>query len=429
MATTAPRDELFALEQIGIKLGLDQIRGLIAALDHPDRAFPSIVIAGTNGKGSVTAFVERALRAAGYRTGRYTSPHLVNIEERIAIDGIDISAAAFDESLRIVMAASRSLASPPTFFEVTTAVALLDAFRAAKVDIAVLEVGLGGRLDATNAVSPIGVAITAIDFDHEQYLGHTLDAIAREKAGVIKPGIVAVLGRNPAVVQELVESTCRAQTEPAEYVYAPCVVAHDMDVALEDGRARLRALGTATRRIGDVTLGLRGRHQIDNAIAATALLDAIDRRSALTITDAAMRAGLEDATWPARLELRQWQGRNILIDGAHNPAGARSLAAYIAESYSSRLPIVIGAMHDKDAAGIMRELASVASTWICTAPSTPRALAASALGALARDVTPDIPTIIAASAAEARDRVQMMTGTIVVAGSLYLAGEMRALLA
>nr|MBP8274427.1 bifunctional folylpolyglutamate synthase/dihydrofolate synthase [Acidobacteriota bacterium] len=189
------REYLFSLEQIGIKLGLEQIRLLLLALDCPDLAFPSIIVAGTNGKGSVTAMIERGLREAGHRTGRYISPHLVAIEERVAIDGVPIAEATFDRLAARVRQASASLPFPPSFFEATTALAL-EAFRDARVDVAVLEVGLGGRLDATNAVSPVMAVITAIDLDHQQYLGNSIEEIAYEKAGIIKPGVSTVIGAN-----------------------------------------------------------------------------------------------------------------------------------------------------------------------------------------------------------------------------------------
>jgi len=204
------RDWLFSLEHIGIKLGLDQIRALIAALGHPDRAYPSLVIAGTNGKGSVTAMVERGLRAAGYRTGRYTSPHLVALEERFAIDGQSIASAELDRLATRIRLASAQLEHLPSFFEATTAIAL-EYFRDARIDVSVLEVGLGGRLDATNAVASIAVAITAVDFDHEAYLGHTLPEIAGEKAGVIKPQGLVVLGENPDIVCDVVAGTATRQ--------------------------------------------------------------------------------------------------------------------------------------------------------------------------------------------------------------------------
>ena len=192
-------DYLFGLEQFGIKFGLDNIRAILEGLDHPERDFPSIHVAGTNGKGSVTAMVETGLRAAGYRTGRYTSPHLINLRERFAIDGRAIDdetmIAAVGEVRAVVesLLRNRVLEVQPTFFEVTTAVAF-ELFRRSQIGFAVVEVGLGGRLDATNVLSPAACAITSIAFDHQLYLGSTLREIALEKAGIIKPGVPVVVG-------------------------------------------------------------------------------------------------------------------------------------------------------------------------------------------------------------------------------------------
>ncbi|HEX5215676.1 MAG TPA: Mur ligase family protein, partial [Vicinamibacterales bacterium] len=316
------RDYLISLELFGIKLGLEQIRGLVAALDHPDRAFPSLIVAGTNGKGSTAAMIERGLRAAGYRTGRYTSPHLVDIEERFCVDGRPISGATFDRLAARVREAAATLPAPPSFFEATTALAL-DLFREARVDVAVLEVGLGGRLDATNVVTPIAGAITSIDFDHEQYLGHTLAAIAAEKAGVIKSDMLIAVADNVAEVDDVIAAAARAHH--AELVRATDVVVEHATLG-PDGRMTA-TLTTAQRRHDGVTLALRGRHQLANATTAAALLDALDARGRLRVPAAAVRTGLADAVWPARLELLQTAAGPILIDGAHNPAGAAKLAS------------------------------------------------------------------------------------------------------
>jgi dihydrofolate synthase/folylpolyglutamate synthase len=266
-----PREYLFSLEQIGIKLGLEQIRALLASLGHPEQAFKSIVIAGTNGKGSVTAMVDRALRAAGYACGRYTSPHLTDLEERMVIHGTPIAAGELDRMAeRIREAAIANLESPPSFFEATTALAL-EAFRDAGVDVAVLEVGLGGRLDATNAVDSIGVAITSIDFDHQAYLGDTLEAIAAEKAGVIKPKGFVVLAENPPVVQAVVARA--AADRGAAYAYVPDEV--QFDGRLVDGAMRMN-IRTPRAVYPEVRLSLRGRHQAGNAATAVALLERLD---------------------------------------------------------------------------------------------------------------------------------------------------------
>lgn len=414
------RDYLTSLEQIGIKLGLDQIRALLVALGRPDLAYPSLVIAGTNGKGSVTAMVERALRAAGYRTGRYTSPHLVDLEERFALDGRSIAPAELDRLAARIERAGASLPAPPSFFEATTALAL-EAFREARVDIAVLEVGLGGRLDATNAVASTAVAITAVDFDHEAYLGHTLEAIAGEKAGVIKPHGLAVLAANPPTVREVVARVCDAQD--ARMVYAPDGVS--VDAVMIDGRT-VASVRTPRGAYEQVRLGLRGRHQIANAVVATRLLEELTAAGSCAVPAAAIRTGLEAVEWPGRLEWRRWQGRDVLIDGAHNPAGARALAAYLEEAFGRPLPFVIGAMSDKHVAGMLTALAPAASRFLCTAVRSRRALAPDAIAALARDVAPTVAVETVASPIDAVAAAAAYGQPVVVAGSLYLAGEIRA---
>jgi dihydrofolate synthase/folylpolyglutamate synthase len=414
------RDYLRSLEQIGIKLGLEQIRILLDSLGRPDLAFPSVVIAGTNGKGSVTAMVERGLRAAGYQTGRYTSPHLVDLEERFAIDGRPISPGDLDALATRIESAARELAAPPSFFEATTALAL-ESFRAARVDVAVLEVGLGGRLDATNAVDSVAAAITAVDFDHEEYLGHTLEAIAGEKAGIIKPGGLAVLGENPDVVRGVVARA--AEDRRARLVYAPEGVT--VDARMRDGRLTL-TLETPRAAYRDVRLGLRGRHQVANAVVAARLLEELAAGAAFAIPSAAVRTALELASWPGRLELFRRQGRDVLLDGAHNPAGARALASYVREVFPGRLPFVVGAMRDKQVAGILAELAPVASGFIGTTAGSPRAATPESIVETARRVAPAINAEAVSSPMEALERASTRGSPVVVAGSLYLVGEIRA---
>lgn len=419
MSTTA-RAALLQLEYVGIKLGLEQIRALLQSLGHPDRAYHTLVIAGTNGKGSVTAMVERALRAAGYRTGRYTSPHLVDLEERFAISGEPIGAAELDRVAEDVLAAAAALPSPPSFFEATTALAL-EVFRRHAVDIAVLEVGLGGRLDATNAVSPLAAAITSVDFDHQAYLGHTIEEIAREKAGIMKPGTLAVLGENSAPV-------CRVMIEAAAAIGARLVYAPDgvsVEARMIDGRLRMSAR-TPRASYSDVTLALRGRHQATNAVTAIRLLEEIDADGRISVTGGAIRTGLEDVSWPARLELVTWPGGSVLIDGAHNPAGARALTFYVLEAFNKPLPFVIGVMRDKDIDEMILAMKPAASQFFCTAARSPRAASPGELAAAVRRLCPETPVRVAPTAREALRAAAAIGSPVVVAGSLYLAGEIRA---
>lgn len=413
------RGWLHSLGQFGIKLGLDQIRALVEHLGRPHEDFRSIVVAGTNGKGSVTAMIERGLRAAGYRTGRYISPHLVDLEERFAIDGQPVAPETLDHALGHVRDAAESLPHPPSYFEATTAAAL-DLFKDEDVEIAVLEVGLGGRLDATNIVDPVGVAITAIDFDHEAHLGHTLELIAAEKAGVIKRGTFAILGANPPPVQEVIRRT--ASAAGARLTYAPAGVS--AEVVMVRGQAH-GTFVTPRGRYADVRLALRGRHQVDNAVTALRFLEELSAHGIAPVPERALQAALTDVEWPARLEVVEWRGVEVLIDGAHNPAGARALAAYVAETYAKPLPFVVGVMKDKDVRGILEALAPVASHVIFTAASTDRASRPEALQADAAAIRPDLTSEVILPAIDAVVAAMERGSPVVVAGSLYLAGEVR----
>ncbi|MEZ5320023.1 MAG: Mur ligase family protein [Vicinamibacterales bacterium] len=413
-------DYLRSLEYLGIKLGLDQIRRLVAALDQPDRAGPAIIVAGTNGKGSVAAMVERGLRAAGHRTGRYTSPHLVRLNERFAIDGSPIDDAWLERAAGRVRHAARHLPAPPSFFEATTALAL-DVFREAAVDVSVLEVGLGGRLDATNVVAAAAVAITAVDFDHEQFLGDTLPAIAAEKAGVIKPGCVVVLGENPPEVRDVVVEACRR-------VSAPLSLATEVearDVAFEDGHVRA-TLASPVRTYGPLTLGLAGRHQWPNARVAVRMLEVVDAAGLLPVPASAVRTGVEDVVWAGRLQTIEGPHGPLLIDGAHNPGGAATLAAHVLETFGRRLPIVTGIMADKAIDRMLAALAPAAAAFVCTAARSPRAARPADLLAHARRVAPEVPAEAVADPHAAIARAAALGSPVVVAGSLYLAGDVLA---
>jgi len=400
---------LFALEQFGIKLGLDNIRTILTALDHPERAYRSIHIGGTNGKGSVAAMVERALRAAGLKTGRYTSPHLDRIEERVALDGQSIDGTVFESVVAAVfdtvdrLIAGGRLAVQPTFFEVSTAAAF-EVFKRAHVDVAVVEVGLGGRFDATNVLMPTVAAITSIAFDHERHLGHTLSDIAFEKAGIAKPGVPLVLGRLP--------------DEAAARIAA---------VAAETGAVIVDAQATRPERTyPPLTLSLPGRHQLDNAEVAVAILERWSHLVQYVPTDAIV-TGLTQAEWPARLEwLHLPSHGDLLIDAAHNPAGAAALASYLQDSASGRLPIVIATMADKDLPGMIQPLAAVASSFIATTAPGARARPAEQLAAEIRALAPAIPVDVEPSPEAAVRRALQHAPRAVAAGSIYMIGPLRA---
>lgn len=435
-------DRLFALEQFGIKLGLDNIGTLVAALGHPERAWRAVHVAGTNGKGSVTAMVDTALRHAGHRTGRYTSPHLDRLEERFAIDGVpvtaaDLECAAADLFARVDrLMETGALPVLPTFFEVTTAMAF-ELFRRAAVDVGVIEVGLGGRFDATNILSsPAVTAITSIDLDHERHLGRTLPEIAREKAGIVKPGVPMIVGTVSPDVHAVIASTCDERRAPL--IDAARDV--DLDVSMETGVATL-GVTTPVRAYPKVRLALRGRHQAGNALVALRVLEACEH-AGIDVGRDAIVAGLRDAAWPARLEwVRVGSGR-LLIDAAHNPAGARALADYVKDSGDGPLPLVLAIMQDKDVESMLRAVLPIASRIVTTQTPSARAMPAEALAAVVADVAPGMPVVAepdpdmavaqalalavsehAGGEGSAGARVEPAA---VVAGSIYLIGPLRA---
>ena len=396
---------LFALEQFGIKFGLENISRIVARLGHPERAFQSVHIAGTNGKGSVTAMVDATLRAAGHRSARYTSPHLVDLTERFVIDGRPVADAALADAIGDVRIAVDGLLGDggldvqPTFFEVTTAIAF-ELFRRADVEVAVLEVGLGGRLDATNVVSPpelLVTAITSIAFDHQLYLGTTLREIAFEKAGIIKPGVPVVVG-------------------PLEREAAAAID----EVAASRGAAVIRA---AASDCDGMAIGLAGLHQRSNAAVALRLLEQLDRRG-VAVPARAVAAGLAHAQWPGRLEVRRFaDGRELLLDAAHNPAGAASLASYLRAEGGPPRPLVFAAMRDKDVAGMFAALLPAVGSLVITRASNARAADPAWLEQQARTIAPALPIAIVPAVDEALDAAWRAATKIVVAGSIFLLGD------
>ncbi len=419
-----PLDFLFGLERLGMKFGLENIARLCEALGNPQERFRSILVAGTNGKGSVTVMTDRALGAAGYRSARYTSPHLVRIEERFTIGGTDVTPAALRDVAADVgevvqqLVARDGLEALPTFFECTTAIAF-ELFRRADVEIAVLEVGLGGRLDATNVVTPVATAITSIDYDHQAQLGDSLEAIAFEKAGIVKPGIPVICGPLPPPADAVVMEVCSARG--ARIVRA-------IERVRIDERAGSLTIATPSRTLDNVRLALRGAHQRDNAAVAVALLEALGE-TGFPVPDTALRAGLEQARWPARLELFSWRGVEVLLDAAHNPAGARALAAYLGEIGWTGVTLVFGAMRDKDVAGMLRPVLPCCARVICTTAPNARALPADELAALATRLAKRAAQVEAvADPADALERARAHGGRIVGAGSIFLIGPLRDIL-
>ena len=419
-----PLDYLFGLQRFGMKLGLDNMRVLNAALHNPDRRFKSLLIAGTNGKGSVAAMAERGLRAAGYATGLYTSPHLIALNERFAVDGRPVDdaalrteAAAVRETIERLCASGR-LGHPPTFFEATTALAL-SIFRRRQVDVAVLEVGMGGRFDATNVVRAVAAGIPSIDLDHQQYLGATLAEIAFEKAGVIEPGTVVVSAEEKTEASAVLRR--EAASRGARFVDA----GGEADVRWREdgGLIRVEELQTPIARYGPLTLALRGRHQLRNAAVAVRLLEEL-APAGIRVPRAAIERALADVRWRGRLELVDCgPGRRMLLDPAHNVAAAAALASYVARIYPSGLPFVFGALADKDAAGMLDALGGAVNRIICTPIASPRARPVEALVAAARASRCDVPIEAAPSPVAALSSAWRTGPVAGVAGSVYLVGE------
>lgn len=418
MNQACPLDRLLALQHLGIKFGLDNIRALCGALGRPERRFASIIVAGTNGKGSVTALLDHALRAAGFRAARYTSPHLVHLEERFAIDGAPVGRARLERAAARVLAAADALRSSgarsaqPTFFEATTAIAF-ELFAESGVEVAVLEVGLGGRFDATNVVTPIAAAITSIDLDHQQFLGSTLEAIAFEKAGVIKPGMPVVVGERKRDAVDVIRRVCGERGATFIDAWEGTTVDRDGD------RVQIR---TRRASYGPLTLALAGDHQVANALVAVRLLEQLAPSFPVPV-DAAI-AALRDVRWPARLEWLSFPGgRRLLLDAAHNPAGASALAAFLARAVGRPLPIVLAVMRDKDARGIVSALAPHASAFVVTRPpGVDRAADPEALAGAVREAAPACAVEIAAAPREALARAFELAPVACACGSIFLAG-------
>jgi dihydrofolate synthase/folylpolyglutamate synthase len=355
---------------------------------------------------------------------RFTSPHLVDLTERFAIDGRPVAEAALVEVLQYVrdrieaLIAAGTLQAHPTFFEVTTAAAL-ELFRRAGVEIAVIEVGLGGRLDSTNVITPRVTAITSIAFDHEQYLGNTLTAIASEKAGILKPAVPAILGQLPPEARATIEQIAHERGVPVVTAWEGVSVRR-----LPSGRGETRLrLATPAHDYGDVALALRGEHQIGNAVVAVRVLEQLGAQG-IAVPPAAIVEGLARVSWPGRLEHRLLaDGREMILDAAHNPAGAATLAAYLASTCAGKPPLVFAAMADKDVRGMFEVLLPSVAALIVTRSSTTRSADPEALAQQARRIAPSLPIEVEPIRSRALAAAWAVAPQIVVAGSIFLLGD------
>jgi dihydrofolate synthase / folylpolyglutamate synthase len=423
-------DYLFGLQKHGIKLALSNSFRLMELMGRPQGKFRSVHVAGTNGKGSTAVFIANMLMVQGYRVGLYTSPHLVSFTERIRVDGAPIPEARVVELAGRVReaysgpaGAGRDGAMSPTFFEVTTAVAFC-YFAEEGVDIAVVEVGMGGRLDSTNVVTPLVSVITNIDIEHTEYLGGTLEQIAGEKAGIIKPGVPVVTGAMQPEAKGVIEREAAAKGAPV-YLLAREFRAENI-VAGREQVFDYRGLNAAYRGL---RVRMLGRHQVDNASLALAAVECL-RDAGIAVDETAVRLGLERALWEGRLE-RVAQCPDIYLDGAHNPASAKKLAATVRELLPAyrKLALVIGVLGDKDVGGIVREIVPLADRVVVTRPQYSRALDVQTLAAEVRKLHGAVSA--AENVDEAIQRARQGASRedlILVTGSLYVVGDARALL-
>ncbi len=427
------------------KYDLNQVRALLAALGSPERRFPALHIAGTNGKGSTAAYCERGLRAAGYRTGLFTSPHLERVNERIQVTGRPIPDHEFARHCTTVVEAGQSLVEQgvlpqlPSYFETLTGLGFL-YFAAQKIEIGVIEVGLGGRLDATNTVLPIVSVITPVGLDHEQYLGPTIEAIAAEKAGILRPGVPCILAQQTETAAKVIRQKALELGTPSQEIVRP--------LASPAGGGRYQVTLQWKGEPITVVPALRGRHQALNAAVAAAALEELTRQG-LAISPEALLTGMTEAEWPGRLECWQWpvsvadatrvdvaskaapviSSRTFWLDGAHNPAAAQTLADFLAEAAMPPPGLIFGCMRDKSAAEIISILAPRISSLILTTPQNPRAATPDQLWAFARPLGLDVQ-----SAPDFPDAMRRAAATPaglpwLVSGSLFLVGEARSWLA
>jgi len=407
-------DYLYGLQKFGIKLGLENVRTILDRLDRPEEKFPILHVGGSNGKGSVSAALAEILKQAGFRTGLYTSPHLHSFTERIRIDGNPLSEAEVVHLTREIRARSAGISS--TFFEFTTAMAL-HYFARQRVDFAVLEVGMGGRLDATNIVTPQVSVITPVCLDHTEHLGKSVAAIAEEKAGIIKSGVPVVIGSQPSEALEVMIRKAESLDSPT------WLFGRDFSIRPASCGFSFQGPGLTLENLHP---SLDGAHQQENlaiALCAASLL----RSQGANLPDASLRSGVEQVSWPGRLEW--WNGRReILLDGAHNEGGARVLAEYLSAN-SLRCRWVVGLKGNKRAEEVLRPVLPFASALYGAPPPVEEPFAPDELVRMALESgVPAAGFPSPAAALEAAIRERRKGEIVLVAGSLFLVASVREIL-
>lgn len=419
-------------QALAAKFDLHNIRVICERMGHPERQFASVHIAGTNGKGSTAAMLASITQAAGLRCGLYTSPHLVRINERIRLNGADISDEQFAESFTRVLAiveellASGTLAAHPTYFECVTAMAF-DFFARSSVEITVIEVGLGGRLDSTNVIIPEVAAITQIDFDHENFLGHSIEEIAAEKAGIIKPGACVVSAAENPAAREVIRRRAAGQRASLVEIDEVCRVSR---LSAEEGRYRFQVSladdrGTGSARQINIALPLAGRFQVRNALTAITTARLLAQRR-FAISDDAIVQGIQSVRWPGRLERLQ-EKPVVYVDGTHNPAGALEVLAFWREHLAGRrIHLIYGAMRDKAIDEVAGLLFPHAATVILTQSPQPRSLSAHTLAQMTSHLAENVEVIREPGAALDRGlEIAEPDDVVFATGSLYLVGDLR----
>jgi dihydrofolate synthase/folylpolyglutamate synthase len=409
------------------KFDLENITVLAKRLGHPERAYPSAHIAGTNGKGSTAAFLESILRRAGFRTGLNTSPHLERINERIRLNGEEISDATFAETLTRIQSvieellAAGKLRAHPTYFECVTAMAF-EYFSREEVQFGVFEVGLGGRLDATNIVTPAVSIITRVDFDHENFLGHSLWEIASEKAGILKEGVPVVVAEQHGEAREVILERARELRCPVIETSA----AYRIDnFLMEEGCARSRVTRNASGRSMELAPQLPGAFQLQNALTAVAAASVLQRQG-FSISPDVIREGIAATIWPGRLE-KLHSGPDVYLDGAHNPGAARELAGFWEQQFANRkIFLLYGALRDKAVDEVAGILFPHVAEVVFTEPRTSRAISAAQLAEIAAHHASS--SVVMADAEQALDYAlgkAAADDAIFITGSLYLVGQLR----
>ena len=410
---------LYGLHRFGIKLGLSSITSFLRWLDNPHHRFKSIHIAGTNGKGSTAAIIESVLRRAGYKTGLFTSPHLVDFRERIKVKGELIpqrKVAEFVEEQRDYIT-ERGI----TFFEAVTGLAFRH-FAREGVDIAIVETGMGGRLDATNVLQPEVSVITNISLDHTQYLGSTLGEIAGEKAAIIKRGIPTISGVGKGEPLEVIEDRCRGQDSPLRLLGGEGRL-QVQEVAERGSRFSLQ---TRNHFYKDLWLNLLGRHQITNGALAIMTLEEVAKRG-WVVGETAIREGIKEVAWPGRLQV--WSFNPLLIlDVAHNPGGTEVLVQALREIFPAKRKVILfGVMGDKDYPQMMEKLEEVADSLVLTRPATERAALPQSLAQRVKKVNFQLKEDLSQAIGWALYSLPP-NGLLCVTGSHYTVGEAMAYL-